>query len=102
MIQLIGVPFDANSSFLRGTASGPSRIRLMEKDGSANVYTENDTEIKEGKSYRDFGDMSFDDTNPENLLKFIKTLIFYSSMLTVIYTTISKIILFLMPLLLQD
>lgn len=72
MIQLIGVPFDANSSFLRGTASGPSRIRLMEKDGSANVYTESDTEIKEGKSYRDFGDMSFEDTNPEKAFYNIK------------------------------
>ena len=65
MIQLIGIPFDSNSSFLRGPSYAPPRIRLMEKDGSANSFTEEGTEIKENIHYTDFGDLYFQDTNPE-------------------------------------
>ncbi len=65
MIKLIGVPFDGNSSFLRGPALAPQRIRWMEKDGSANVFCENGTAIVNGKSYIDQGDIFFSDINPE-------------------------------------
>jgi agmatinase len=40
MTALLGIPFDANSSFLRGAALAPARIRQMQSDGSANDYTE--------------------------------------------------------------
>lgn len=59
MIQLLGIPYDANSSFLRGPSFAPDRIRLMEKEGSANCFAENGMEILEGKTYRDAGNVQF-------------------------------------------
>jgi agmatinase len=64
MIKLLGIPFDANSSFLRGPAYAPPRIRLMDADGSANRFAENGLEIVEGKNYIDLGDLKFADSNP--------------------------------------
>lgn len=65
MIKLIGVPYDANSSFLRGPAQAPPRIRLMDTDGSANRFCEQGKEIKKGESYKDLGDLSFADDDPQ-------------------------------------
>lgn len=59
MVSLIGIPYDANSSFLRGPALAPARIRNMEKEGSCNRYSEHGALVAEGKAYRDFGDISF-------------------------------------------
>ncbi len=63
MIKLIGIPFDANSSFLRGPSYAPQRIRLMDTDGSANSFSENGLEVKEGINYQDCGDIHFENTN---------------------------------------
>ena len=58
------VPFDGNSSFLKGPALAPPRIRLMNTDGSANSFCENGKAIINGKTYTDCGDISFADSNP--------------------------------------
>jgi len=73
MIQLIGIPFDANSSFLKGPSFAPQRIRLMETEGSANAFSENGTEIAESINYTDLGDMFFESTKPKDVFKVIKT-----------------------------
>jgi len=65
MIKVIGIPYDSNSSFLKGPSFAPDRIRLMEKEGSANSYSENGIEIKKNVNYEDLGDIVFDETNPE-------------------------------------
>ena len=65
MIKLIGVPYDANSSFLRGPAQAPARIRLMETEGSANLYAETGEEIKGDEAYEDLGDLSFANSDPQ-------------------------------------
>jgi arginase len=72
MIKLFGIPFDGNSSFLKGPALAPPRIRLMETDGSANCFSENGTEILNGKNYTDSGDMSFTGSNPAAVYNKIK------------------------------
>lgn len=64
MIKALGIPFDGNSSFLKGPALAPSRIRLMDTEGSANVFSETGNEILQGKNYLDLGDLSFQDMNP--------------------------------------
>ena len=61
MIKLIGIPYDANSSFLRGPALAPQRIRLIGTEGSANSFSENGSEISPGKSHVDLGDITFTD-----------------------------------------
>ena len=58
-VSLLGIPYDLNSSFLRGPAYAPARIRLMETDGSANEYTENGILVKKGETYIDVGDVVF-------------------------------------------
>lgn len=63
MIKLIGIPFDANSSFLKGSALAPARIRMMEAEGSANCYSENGLEIKAAVNYDDCGDIAFKSTD---------------------------------------
>jgi len=64
MIQLLGIPYDKNSSFLTGSALAPPRIRLMATDGSANLYSEGGLKITENKLYNDLGDLQFEDKAP--------------------------------------
>ncbi|MBS1915246.1 MAG: agmatinase [Bacteroidetes bacterium] len=73
MIKVTGIPYDANSSFLKGPAFAPARIRLMDKEGSANSFSESVTEIKEGLNYRDEDDLFFENTNPVKAFDAIKT-----------------------------
>lgn len=73
MIQLLGIPYDLNSSFLRGPAYAPPRIRLSDTEGSANQFTEDGLEIKEGKIYQDRGDLKFDDPTPNKVFETIKS-----------------------------
>jgi agmatinase len=72
MIKLLGIPFDANSSFLRGPALAPPAIRAMEAEGSANSFAEDGSEILAGKSHADLGDMVFHDHDPHKAYLAIK------------------------------
>jgi arginase len=75
MIKLIGVPYDGNSSFLKGPALAPPRIRLMDTEGSANAFCENGKEKLNGKTYTDLGDISFAASNPAFVYNNIKKII---------------------------
>lgn len=72
MPTLLGIPYDANSSFLKGPALAPARIRLMEKEGSSNCFAENGVEVKEGTSYHDAGDIFFPDSGPAAAFRLVK------------------------------
>lgn len=72
MIKLTGIPYDHNSSFLKGPAMAPDRIRQMEKDGSANNFSEQGIEIAAGKNYEDTGDLQFTGIDPSNAFQQIK------------------------------
>jgi arginase len=63
-VALIGIPYDSNSSFLRGPSYAPPRIRLMDKDGSANSFAESGLPIFENETYIDKGDLAFPTTDP--------------------------------------
>lgn len=58
MIKLIGLPFDENSSFLRGPASAPDILRHIWHDGASNDFAENLAEIKEHEVWEDGGNIS--------------------------------------------
>jgi arginase len=58
MIQLIGIPYDANSSYLRGASQAPGLIRRMGTCGSSNPYAENGEDISPGSAFLDLGDIS--------------------------------------------
>ena len=73
MVKLIGIPFDANSSFMRGPAQAPARIRQMDTDGSANRCTERGVEIVPGSTFDDVGDISFVSNEPQKAFEAIKS-----------------------------
>ena len=73
MTGIIGIPFDANSSFLKGAALAPQQIRFMNKEGSANSYSENGMDINEGVQYHDHGDIYFEDTDPAKAFNIIRS-----------------------------
>lgn len=72
MVKLIGIPCDIHSSFLKGPAMAPQRIRLMDTDSSANVFAENGAEIIQGRTYTDVSDISFASFEPTYIFKKIR------------------------------
>jgi arginase len=62
VISLLGIPFDENSSYLRGTAQAPPRIVEALNCDSSNLWTENGTDL-EGK-VRDAGSVQLPSGTP--------------------------------------
>ncbi|MFM8534369.1 MAG: agmatinase [Acidimicrobiia bacterium] len=56
--KLIGVPYDASSSFLRGSAAGPPLIRAAMHSPAGNRYTENGADLSQ---LSDAGDLALTD-----------------------------------------
>ena len=56
---LLGIPFDANSSWLRGAAGAPPIIRVAFRSDSSNSWTETGLDLGAEGAYRDAGDLTF-------------------------------------------
>ena len=56
--QLIGIPYDASSSFLRGAAAAPPLIRAALRSPAGNSYTENGADLS---TLADAGDLALPD-----------------------------------------
>ena len=56
-VAVIGIPLDENSSFLRGAALGPPRIREVLLSGSSNMYTELGIDLGKVSGWTDVGDL---------------------------------------------
>lgn len=56
-ISLLGVPYDAHSSFLRGPAKAPAHVRRALHSGSANYWTELGVEVDPDR-WTDLGDLA--------------------------------------------
>jgi agmatinase len=56
---ILGVPFDANSSWLRGSAGAPPIIRVAFKSDSSNPWTETGVDLGAEGAYCDAGDIKF-------------------------------------------
>ncbi len=62
-ISVLGVPYDATSSFLRGPAAAPEAIRRTLHSGSANWFTELGDEVDPANgSWVDAGDLDLPDS----------------------------------------
>ena len=59
---VFGVPFDANSSFRRGPALAPARIREGLHSESSNLWTENGVDLGATPAWRDVGDLDLPET----------------------------------------
>jgi arginase len=57
-IGLLGIPFDGNSSYLRGAALAPPAIREALRSGSSNLWTEDGVDLGEAKAFADAGDLT--------------------------------------------
>ena len=57
VVALIGVPSDENSSFMRGAASAPSRIREALHAGSSNLCAESEIDLGQEPRLIDLGDL---------------------------------------------
>ena len=60
-VVLLGAPFDAHSSFLRGAALAPARIRAALNSGSSNWSTELGLDLSATNGWSDHGDVDFPD-----------------------------------------
>ena len=56
---LVGVPFDANSSYLRGAAGAPAVIRSAFHSSSSNYCSELGVDLGAEGIYEDAGDLQF-------------------------------------------
>jgi arginase family enzyme len=57
-VAVIGIPLDENSSFLRGSALAPVRIRAALHAGSMNLTAEDGVDLGARDDWRDLGDLS--------------------------------------------
>jgi arginase len=57
MVALVGVPWDENSSFTRGPAQAPARIREALYGGSSNLCSETGVDLGQEARFRDLGDL---------------------------------------------
>lgn len=58
-VAILGVPWDENSSFLRGPAQAPEHIREVLNDGASNLYCEAGVNLEAQANLVDVGDLSF-------------------------------------------
>lgn len=58
-VSILGIPFDENSSFVRGSALAPPRIRQAFYSPSTNLFSENLTDLGLITTLSDLGDLNF-------------------------------------------
>lgn len=63
MPTLIGIPFDANSSYLRGAASAPTKIRESMQCVASNMWSEVGVDLGAPGAFADAGDLQLSDEN---------------------------------------
>jgi agmatinase len=57
MVTVVGIPYDENSSFMRGPALAPAQIREVLHSGSANLCSEGGIDLGTEPRFRDLGDL---------------------------------------------
>jgi arginase len=61
MVAVIGIPFDANSSFMQGPALAPAHIRKIWNAGAINLCSESGVDLGDHPDFIDLGDMKIDE-----------------------------------------
>ncbi len=57
MVAVVGIPFDANSSFMQGPALAPDQIRKAWSSGSMNLCAESGIDLDKQTNFVDLGDL---------------------------------------------
>jgi arginase len=58
---LLGIPFDAHSTYLRGAGEGPAKIREALRCDASNLWTELGVDLGAAGAYEDAGDLALAD-----------------------------------------
>lgn len=61
MVTVVGIPSDENSTFMRGPALAPARIREMLRTGAMNLCAENGIDLSAEPRFRDLGDLELEE-----------------------------------------
>jgi arginase len=69
-VVVVGVPTDENSTFMRGSALAPSRIREVINEDSSNLCSESGIDLSREPRFRDLGDIEL--TGIEDTLRQIE------------------------------
>lgn len=72
-VAVVGIPFDANSSFMRGSAQAPVQLRNVIKSGASNMCSESGIDLASRSDFIDLGDMSIN--GESNAIEHIETTI---------------------------
>ena len=62
MPTFLGIPLDVNSSYLRGAAAAPARIRQALRCEATNMWTELGVDLGAAGSFEDLGDLRLGNT----------------------------------------
>ena len=62
-VSVLGIPFDANSSFLRGPAQAPQLIREALYSDSTNLWTEDGLDLGRTGAIHDGGDLDLPESS---------------------------------------
>ena len=62
-VVLIGIPFDRQSSYMRGPALAPERVREVLHGGVTNLCSETGIDLGDTKGFRDLGDIKIDNSS---------------------------------------
>ena len=71
-VTVIGIPFDANSSYLQGSALAPAQIRKIWGDGAINLCSESGVDLGDHPQFIDLGDLKID-KGPDAIVKIEST-----------------------------
>ena len=66
---LVGLPFDAHSSYLRGAADAPSKIRQALNSDASNHSTELGVDLAALGAFEDLGDLCFQDADAFEIIE---------------------------------
>ena len=71
-VVLVGIPFDLHSTFMRGPALAPARIREVLHSGATNLCAETGVDLMASKILDDRGDIEIDNQNESNWIRVIE------------------------------
>src|SRR3954451_21633339 len=66
---LLGIPFDGQSSYLRGAGEAPGKIRQALGCDASNHWTENGVDLGAAGVYEDAGDLTFSEKDAFNVVE---------------------------------
>ena len=75
-LKIIGIPYDASSSFMRGPAQGPDAIRKALHGGSSNYWTQNMHNLTELWEKADLGNLKLPSEDPEEVFPIIQSAVY--------------------------